>query len=88
MDSTNMNDSELKRICSLASFKDLPNGAAIICSEKHGNKNYSDYKELNDTLPEDICVGSGRICANHPLEWFYVRWEDMRECSYCKKSLD
>jgi|WetSurMetagenome_2_1015567.scaffolds.fasta_scaffold177067_3 hypothetical protein len=79
---------ELKRTCIFASFKELSHGAAIMCSEKHGNKRYQDYKELKDVPPEDICVGSGRMMENHPLEWFYPRWQDMEECSYCKKSLD
>jgi hypothetical protein len=87
MDSRDMNDSELKRICSLASFKEISNGVIITCEGKHGNKVYQDYKELTDTKPEDICVGSARCFAGHSmLEWFYVRWQDMEECPYCKKS--
>jgi hypothetical protein len=80
-------ESKLKRTCVFAYPLDLPNGMAVICNEKHGNKKYQDYKELRDVPPEDICVGSGRACAGHSmLEWFYVRWNDMEDCPYCKKT--
>jgi len=75
-----MPESELKRVCASASFMDITNGVVIMCEKKCGGKAYQDYKELKGTNPEDICVGSARCFANHPLEYFYARWEKMEAC--------
>jgi hypothetical protein len=86
MDSTSASESDLRKICSFISIKEILKGRIAICSGGHGGVDYRDNLELKDILPANICPCSKKYLADNPLERFYINPQPIISCDYCNRN--